>query len=262
VGSWAFTGAYSLACNQATSVVYVSQVNGGSTGLAVFNSISSFTTPSSTWSSYPSYPFYSVEAAAVNPTNGNVYVMDNSYTQVFEFTSAGSAVNLSQGFTGPTDVETDSLGNFYVVDSGVNTLYKINSSMAQLNSWTAVGGHSFTTNTSAVALDSSNNIYVADTAGIWEMSSAGVSIASWTLPSSGFITQMAVNPSGAIFAADNGTGYVDEYIPGTSTYKNRWTGSTTGGGTNFTYLWGICLLPGGNLLTSDNSGNLLQEYAP
>ncbi len=167
-----------MACNKATSVVYVTQPS----DVEVFNSITNFTTASATWTQYGTTAFIYPQTQAVNPVNGNVYVVDGGSggaQVVYQFTSAGATVNKSTtAFNTIQDVETDSNGNAYVVDQGGATLYELNSSMGVVKTWTAAGTTSFGSLFS-VALDASNNIYVCDngsSAGhnhIWEMNYSG-----------------------------------------------------------------------------------------
>ena len=267
VNSWPLNSPFGLACNRAASVVYAtlpSQVD-------IFDSVTNFNTPTNQWISYGSTAFISPQTQAVNPVNGNVYVLDGGSggaQVVYQFTSTGGLVNHSTtAFNTIQDVETDSAGNAYVVDQGGATLYELNSSMGVVKTWTAAGSTAFSSLFS-VALDSSNNIYVCDNGSapghnhIWELNAgAGTTVVNtWNTPSGNFIYQMCVNPSGTVYAVDEGVVGLEKYVPGTPT-PVIFTGSE-GGGTAFSAPDGVCFLPNGDLLVADFSINKLEEYTP
>jgi streptogramin lyase len=237
----------------------------------IFDSVTNFNTPTNQWISYGSTAFISPQTQAVNPVNGNVYVLDGGSggaQVVYQFTSTGGLVNHSTtAFNTIQDVETDSAGNAYVVDQGGATLYELNSSMGVVKTWTAAGSTAFSSLFS-VALDSSNNIYVCDNGSapghnhIWELNAgAGTTVVNtWNTPSGNFIYQMCVNPSGTVYAVDEGVVGLEKYVPGTPT-PVTFTGSE-GGGTAFSAPDGVCFLPNGDLLVADFSINKLEEYTP
>jgi len=231
-----------------------------------FNSVTSFTTINSTWSSYGSTALIQPSTEAVNRVNGHVYIADigSSPNRVYQVTSAGATVNESPAFSILSDVETDSNGNYYAVDNGAITVYEYDTSQTLLKSFGKAGSTNLSSPT-AVALDSSNNIYIADSANlaIYELSSltGNALLHTWTLPAGAYIYQMAVNASGTVFAADGTNNVVDEFLPGSTVVTNQWNG-TQGGGTAFTGLDGLCVLPSGNILTADSTTGYLQEFVP
>ncbi len=248
-------------------MVYVTQPS----DVEVFNSVANFTSPSATWTQYGTTAFIQPQTQAVNPVNGNVYVVDGGSggaQVVYQFTSAGVAVNKSTtSFNDIQDVETDSNGNAYVVDQGGATLYELSSAgMTVVKTWTAAGSTAFSSLFS-VALDSSNNIYVCDNGSaaghnhIWEMNYSGTVLNTWNTPNGNFIYQMCVDASGTVYAADEGVVGLEEYVPGTAAIAHTFTGSE-GGGTAFQQPDGVCILPNGNLLVADYFLNNLQEYVP
>jgi sugar lactone lactonase YvrE len=230
-----------------------------------FTQVTNFTTPNSSWTSYGGTAFIDIFSVAINPSNNDVYVLDNGANKVYQLTSAGGAVNASAyAFSDLEDLATDSSGNYYVADNGLNEVFEFSSAQAEQNHWTEAGINTLT-NPTAVALDSSNNIYIADSGNlaIYKLSSStgNALLYTWTLSASADITQMAIDGSGNIYAADIGNVTVDKFIPGTAAVASKFIGSE-GGGAAFLDPIGITILPTGNLLVADDLLGKLQEYVP
>ena len=266
---WNFAAGPGGLATQGTTV-YASM--GNPVGVAVFDQLTDFSNPSTTWTSYAGSsltdnvpePLHEFTTVTVNPTNGNVYALDDIMKEIYQFTSAGAAAgSYIDNFMVLLDIKTDSNGNSYIVDGGADTVYEYNSSNVEINHWTQAGTTPLGEPT-AVALDSSNNLYIADygNEAIYELSASPGNplVASWSIPHGGYINQMVVNGTGVIYASDYYLSQLEEYVPGTTTAKNEWNG-TQGGGTQFGQLLGVVLLPNGNILTSDGGG-FFQEFYP
>ncbi len=132
---------------------------------------------------------------------GNINVVDknNHRIQVFTeegqfITKCGGEANKGVNFNGPSDIAFDSSGNLYVVDSLNLRIQKFTSEFQLLTKWGSLGssdgqfGLEFSTDEFVyfegplgVALDSSDNVYVVDTANnrIQKFTSEGQYITKW-----------------------------------------------------------------------------------
>jgi streptogramin lyase len=157
----------------------------------------------------------------------------------------------------------DTNGNYYVADEGNSRVEEFTPGNTLVTTWTAAGTHSLNS-PEAVALDASNNLYIADgnPGRIYELA-AGTNtlLNTWTFTAYDGVEQMAVNASGLVYAADFTSAKVEEYMPGIPGPVASWNGSQ-GGGTAFGSAGGIVILPNGNILVADYEGTRLEEYAP
>jgi DNA-binding beta-propeller fold protein YncE len=236
------------------------------TTVDVYN-VSNLSTPSAEWTGYGSGNFLHLFGVAVNPQNGDVYVDDAGVSVVYQFTSAGATVSASTyGFKLPTCVAADSSGNYYVADLDNSAVEEFTPGNAAVTTWTAAGTYTLLS-PSAVALDSSNDLYIADenAARIYELAAGTNNLLNyWTMPGKDEVLQMAVDANGLVYVADMNTLKVEEYLPGIQGGGPvaAWNGSQ-GAGTAFEAPMGIIILPtSGDILVSDYSANLLEEYKP
>jgi sugar lactone lactonase YvrE len=104
-------------------------------------------------------------------SSGNVYVADTRNNTIRQITPAGVVTTLAGGFNSPFGVATDSSGNVYVADTVNHTIRKITpagvvTTLAGLagnpGSADGTGSAARFNIPSAVATDSSGNVYVAD----------------------------------------------------------------------------------------------------
>ncbi len=104
--------------------------------------------------------------------SGNVYVADTYNHRIRKITSTGVVSTLTSGFFNPRGVEVDSSGNVYVADASNHRIRKITSAgvVTTLAGTTGTSGFMDGAGNVAqfnkpyrVAVDSSGNIYVADT---------------------------------------------------------------------------------------------------
>jgi streptogramin lyase len=168
---------------------------------------------------------------SVNPTGIAVDSHDNVYVTVqfshfiAKFTADGTFIKSwgSQGtdngqFEYPRGIAIDSSDNVYVTDLIPNTLtyrvQKFTSDGVFITSWGSLGGGGSTPlqfNGYGIAIDNSNNVYVADTFSnrIQKFTSDGIFITEFGSPGSGdgqldTPHDLALDSSGNVYVADTG----------------------------------------------------------
>ena len=147
---------------------------------------------------------------------GNVYVVDNANSQIFELAAGtfASSTVVASGLSSPTAIALDGAGNLYISDTGNNRVALVPNEQGTLNSAdmtsvsiTGLGSPS------GLAVDGSGNLYVADSTNgnILEIPAGGAAqltvVSSLTAPQG-----VAVDGSGNIYASGNSQ--VAEYPSG------------------------------------------------
>nr|WP_154984450.1 S-layer homology domain-containing protein [Paenibacillus xylanexedens] len=181
---------------------------------------------------------FSVPGAVAVDLNGNVYVADSGNQRIQKLTlstntwsewkKVGGGTGTSLGeFNNPRAVAVDSSGNVYVADSGNHRIQKLTLSTNTWGEWKKVGGGTGTSlgefNTPyGVAVDSSGNVYVAD--------SANHRMQKLDIPSSAIIdfastAKTSTTASFSWTAASGATGLIIEQSPAGA---NTWTTTTIG----------------------------------
>ncbi len=112
--------------------------------------------------------FSEPEGVAVDPANGQVYVADTGNGVVDVFSPAGAFINAITGLSRPRDIKVDSLGDVYVAVAGLEgVVYGVQKytpsehPVTASTTWTA-STLSAVDNTTSIAIDSSNDVYVAN----------------------------------------------------------------------------------------------------
>ncbi len=129
----------------------------------------------------------SAQNIAVDTARGTVYVADRSNNRVQRFSAAGTFLGTWSAAL-PADVDVDSAGNAYIVESTNARVVKRAPDGTQLAIIGGLGtGNGQLSGPSAVALDAANNVYVADTGNnrIEQFGTDGAYVRAWpvTAPS-------------------------------------------------------------------------------
>jgi sugar lactone lactonase YvrE len=201
-GSTLFQSPSGVAVNAAGTTVYVLDVNPSSGDGTVYALAPAATpTPITSWSAYNRTPLASASGIALD-SNGNVYVAN--------------------------------MGNYYGYFTD-GQLLEFNPQGIPVASWSASSGNEGNnTAPAAVALDSSNNVYVADGNNnqLWVLSPSGSSFTvttSWNLPSTTYAGYygLAVDASKNVYVADYFNSQVEVYT-NTGTLIGLFDGNQTG----------------------------------
>lgn len=204
-------------------------------------------------------------------SSGNLYVTGGS--NLYKITSGGTVSTLASGFSNPFGLTVDSSGNVYVADQGNNVIKKITpQGVVTIFAGSGSSGFSDGTGVNAtfsgpygISIDSSGNLYVADTGNksirkitpdsvVSTLAGNGT---SGTADGSGSNARfndcqgIVVDSFGTIYVADTGNRRIRKITSSgvVSTIAGSSPGFSNGTGTNATFNWPVAI-------TIDSSGNL------
>ncbi len=241
-------------------------------------------------------------------SSGNVFVADSYNHRIRMVTSAGvvstvagngaygsgsgstNGTGTGARFSSPRDVAIDKTGTYlYVADSGNNMIRRINSAgvVTTYAGATSSGNTNSSTPTTArfstpsgLAIDSNNNIYVADTGNnrIRKITPAGV-VTTFAGSSSGFVNatgtsarfkqpmDVAVDGLDNIYVADTGNSAIRKITPagvvitiagnGTAGWNNA-----VGTSAQFNLPKGVVVDAAGNIYVADTDGDEIRKITP
>jgi hypothetical protein len=254
----------------------------------------------------PAASFNNASAVAVDGA-GTVYVADTLNNTIRKITplgavttfagtagSAGStdAVGPAARFSAPQGIAVDATGNVYVADTGNSTIRKITSggsvstlagTAGSFGATDSVGAAASFDTPSALAVDGSGNVFVADTAnstirkitpggsvstwagtaGVFGSNDANGPSASFTAPQG-----IAVDGSGNVFVADTGNSTIREIDSAQNVTTFAGTAGTfsfaegTGAAAFFNSPEGVAVDGSGNVWVSDSSNELIRMLTP
>ena len=228
----------------------------------------------------------------------NVYIADSSNHKIRKITPAGVVTTLAgsgvlgsangagtaASFNYPSGVAVDSTGNIYVADSSNNKIRKITpAGVVTTLAGSGVSDSEDGTGTTAsfayprgIAVDSSGNVYVADSGNhkIRKITPAGVvttlagsgrkgsregTVASFNYPSG-----VAVDSIGNVYVVDSGNHKIRKVTTAgvaTTLAGSGVEGSEDGTGTAASFSWfsGLALDSSGNVYVADTNNNLIRK---
>jgi DNA-binding beta-propeller fold protein YncE len=168
--------------------------------------------------------FQSPLGVAVQPSSGNVFVVDSGNARVEKFTPDGSFLAaFGQGrLSSPRGIAIDTMGKVYVGDAGTNTVVKFDANgnfVSTIDGSSAPQGHF--QSLAGVAVDQANNLWVADasTSNVIEFDSKGKFVRQWN-DKNGNPSAIAVDSNNQIVYLIDAGGYVDRYSL-TGTWKSE-----------------------------------------
>ncbi len=256
-----------------STTIYVAEGTEGSTGglIQMFNTNgTSLGTPLTTYNGINTFG----QPNGVVYYGGNIYVVDQWNSAVYEITSLGalvhsvtnwSAVSGGPGsFLNPEGIAVDGSGNIYVTDTGNDYVEVFNSSLsivAEFNG--SAGGNIPFNNPSAVVVDGTGKVYVVDASNQFvkiftDDSGTSYSNQFWTAVSAiSDIYGITLDNSNDIYLADSGTEQIEEYTP-----SGTFITSGLGYGPSTADPVGLVFIGTNNLLVSDYLHNQLYSVTP
>jgi sugar lactone lactonase YvrE len=301
-----FWGPQGLAVNSAGTVFIADSGNSAirqMTSAGVVTTVAGSASAASVNGLTPNARFYNPQNLALDSAT-NIYVADTQNSVIRKITTSGSVsvfagtvgvfgaaegTGSSALFSAPQGIAVDSSGSVYVADTGNSTIRKLSSAGASstLAGLAGVPGNADGSGVSAqfnqpegVAVDSSGNVYVADTWNhtIRKITSGGVSSTLAGMPGTygtfdgtntgarfNCPTGVAVDSTGNVYVSDFNNNTIRKVTPAgivttIAGYSAMW-GAADGAGTNALFFGpaGIAVDASGSLYVVDSGNNTLRK---
>ncbi|WP_088830362.1 fibronectin type III domain-containing protein [Paenibacillus tyrfis] len=218
-------------------------------------------------------------------SSGNLYVADTSNNRIQKLTAAtGMWSEWGKGygafgtrlgeFANPTSVALDRSGNVYVADTGNDRVQKLTAATGVWSEWKRSDGRSGSglgefKNPSGVAVDSSGNVYVADTGnhriqkltaatGVWSEwkkngGGSGTGLGEFNGPA-----RVSVDGGDNIYVADTGNHRIQKLTAATGVWSECGGGAGTGPG-QFSSPSEVAIDHSGNIYVADAGNHRIQK---
>lgn len=211
-------------------------------------------------------------------SSGNIYVLDDQNCRVQKFSPDGIFIKKwgSKGsgpgqFSGQSSnlecIAIDGDDNIYITD-GNHRVQIFDTDGNFINAWNYTGfSIGKFESTVGVAVDSSNNVFIADYQGskILKFNRNGTFITEWGESGNGDgqlwgAWGVATDSNGNVFVTEYWNGRVSEFT-NNGTFIRNW-GSQGSGDGQFSHPEGIVTDAQGNVYVADNGNNNIQEFSP
>ncbi len=210
-------------------------------------------------------------------SSGNVYVVDTFNHRVQKFDSSGNFISkwgsfgsADDQFSYPAGAAIDSSGNIYIADGNNNRIMKFSSPGVLVGKWVSGSGSSGQGNgeffnPESIAVDSSGNAYVADTANnrIQKLTTSGVFVTKWGVSGAGdgefaMPYGIALDTTGNVYVADTNHQCIQKFNS-SGTFISRWgpAGSADG---QFNEPHEVKVDSSGNIFVADKRNHRIQKF--
>jgi len=297
-----FWGPAAIAVDSATNIYVADYFNGTIRKLAPGGAVTTLAGSASNGAGNAQgvHARFSLAESVAADGSGNIYVADTSNDLIRKITPAGTATTLAGSaghvgsadgvgtnalFYGPQAVASDGAGNVYVADTGNNTIRKITAGTVTTLAGLAgisgvddgIGTNALFYSPQGIAVDSSNNVYVADTLNftIRKISAGTVTTLAGTSGTYGsadganalfnWPKGLAVDGAGNVYVADYLNHTIRQITPGgvVSTLAGLagvWGGADgTNGNARFFEPEAIALDQSGNLFVADSGNHAIRK---
>ena len=170
-------------------------------------------------------------------------------------------------FVYPSDIESDSSGNVYVIDDDYGRIQKFTSSGEFLTKWGKRGaGNGEFDSARGLAIDGNGNIYVADSGNdrIQKFTSSGKFLTKWGTEGYGdgqfkYPNGVAVDSSGNVYVVDGYNHRIQKFTS-SGEFLTKW-GSEGSGDGQFSYPKSIAVDSSGNVFVADWHHDRIQKFS-
>ena len=211
-------------------------------------------------------------------SSDNIYVADTHNHRIQKFTSSGSFTtkwgfgpsSADNAFSYPCDVAIDSSGNIYVADLNNNRILKFSAPGVFVAKWVSPtlssgqGDNEFFS-PSSITIDSSNNVYIADTSNnrIKKHNTSGAFIAKWGVNgvNNGEFSSpygIALDSAGNVYVADTNNMRIQKFNSSGS-FLSKY-GPAGDKDSQFFEPKGVAVDSSGNIYVADKRNHRIQKF--